>query len=93
MAEPVRYDSKGTPLDQNADPEAEKRQQEAKTRQKVTGFSAGRAGADTGGGGEPMPKQADYADAAAFGAALRAWREKRGRAKAVKEKMGASSAP
>ena len=54
------------------------------------GFSAGAAGADTGAGGDPMPKQSDYPDMAAFGAAMRAWREKRGRAGAVKNKLGAT---
>jgi len=71
---------------------ADERAAAAKDREKVTGFSAGKAGADTGAGGEPMPKQADYGTMGAWQAAMRTWREKRGRAAAVKNRLGASSA-
>jgi len=48
------------------------------------------AGSDTGAGGEPMPKQNPGESPGAFGARLRDWRERRGRAGAVKNKLGAT---
>jgi hypothetical protein len=75
MAEYVRRDSGGRALDINAE-KSEGEHKSALSKEKFTGFTASKAGA-SGGVDSGFPKQRAGEDPAAYGARVRAYREKK----------------